>query len=1017
MNKRTVLRRVGMACAVVLLAAGCQSSAFRGTPYYTDKAAFETGTIEERVNLWPVAYSSGSGLSLFWPLVEKTDQYCALRPLFSAYGLKDDKRIYSALWPLAEFDQKHSDYRIFPAYWGKDYFTFFPLYWHGGEPMGEHGGYDVLFPLWWYNGNSREYDFDVIWPVFNIRNAHGETGGRVWPIAGSYTSATDAYRFFLWPLGHQWSHDRLGESGNTFLPLYLFKRDKQGYGFYSLPYVRERRGGNETDFVLPLFLRVSDGNRTEFYTIPYSFGRSQTENWDLVLPLMYRSDSTKESKFISPIYSMSTDKVSGNSWELLVPVCYSSKTGDEKNFVSLLGGWSSKGEEKCWVALPVLSGGSAGKDGGALWVLGPVFHKSWNKDGGSDHLLPLYYRSWKGDENLFVSPLGGCRTDKSGSEWLFVPLLAFGRKGAESGNVWALAPLIHADWDKQSSSHHFLPFYYWDGVNSSFYSPLYSTWQDENGARRNLILPAVTMWTKGKECSDFWTAAGLFHWSWGEKPSGRHLIPVFYYDMRSDTVISPVYASWENAAGLKIGVVPPALSWMTRGDRKTDLYGLGALVHASWGEQARAHHVFPLYYYDRTNDALVTLPYASWKWDDGSRTRAVPPALSWMTSGEKRSDLYLLGPLAHASWGEKAGANHVFPLYYSDPAGGTFASLVMVSLKDGDRRTWISPPLLSGFSKSDDASALTLLMGLGYEQWGKRGREGYFVPLYAHGRNYFYTLLAGWNNDPVNGFVYPATPIAGFWKGEYSGGWLFPLFSYSRHIPKEKYSGTFLWGQYWGSREESGSWLCPLYSYRNVHMPDESGGQAIPSGRYGSTFWSLPITWCNNQTVVYRKAVKPGEPPGIRKRSEKSNGFFPLWSYSSMLDADAETWGGTFLMGIGYYCNNEMRSVPGKTDPREYRHHRLLGLLYAYQKDFDPDARGEKPKKSESSSVLWRLWHHKTEDGLETLDLPGIAYTSKPDGFSKFSFLWRFFSYEKTRNTCKVHALFLPVWNSRSDER
>ena len=65
-----------------------------------------------------------------------------------------------------------------------------------------------------------------------------------------------------------------------------------------------------------------------------------------------------------------------------------------------------------------------------------------------------------------------------------------------------------------------------------------------------------------------------------------------------------------------------------------------------------------------------------------------------------------------------------------------------------------------------------------------------------------------------------------------------------------------------------------------------------------------------------------------------------------------------------------------------------------------------------SHKVLWKLWDWEEENGDVALDVfPGFTYDSKTNGYSKTSFLWRFFRYENDpEEGKKVDLLFIPVW-------
>ena len=192
-----LIRRLKCWIAIVPLAAlltGCASTAMKGTPFYTGDYGVRRGPAEDRVNLWPLLYYREPALSVLWPIGEFTDEHFAIRPLMSVYGLDQSNRVYSVLWPLAQFDHQTHDNWIFPLFWGDHYLTLFPLYWHSGHPMGISGGSDVLFPLWSFE-RSRvgDYDLHVLWPFMNFKNMNGKNGWRVWPLAGNYTCKNDDF--------------------------------------------------------------------------------------------------------------------------------------------------------------------------------------------------------------------------------------------------------------------------------------------------------------------------------------------------------------------------------------------------------------------------------------------------------------------------------------------------------------------------------------------------------------------------------------------------------------------------------------------------------------------------------------------------------------------------------------------------------------------------------------------------------------------------------------------------------
>lgn len=85
----------------------------------------------------------------------------------------------------------------------------------------------------------------------------------------------------------------------------------------------------------------------------------------------------------------------------------------------------------------------------------------------------------------------------------------------------------------------------------------------------------------------------------------------------------------------------------------------------------------------------------------------------------------------------------------------------------------------------------------------------------------------------------------------------------------------------------------------------------------------------------------------------------------------------------------------------------LCGLFYR-----EHDANTAKGTSHTHTRVLWKLWDREETNGNVTLDaFPGFSHESKTDGFSRTSFLWRFFRHEyDPKKGTSVDLLFIPVW-------
>ena len=82
--------RAFLLLVAALLAGGCSTTAMKGTPFYDGDHDVREGPVEDRVNLWPIAYYRAPALSVLWPLGEFSDDRTAFRPFFSMYREGED---------------------------------------------------------------------------------------------------------------------------------------------------------------------------------------------------------------------------------------------------------------------------------------------------------------------------------------------------------------------------------------------------------------------------------------------------------------------------------------------------------------------------------------------------------------------------------------------------------------------------------------------------------------------------------------------------------------------------------------------------------------------------------------------------------------------------------------------------------------------------------------------------------------------------------------------------------------
>lgn len=909
--------KTGLIPLLALWLAGCASTEWKGTPYYSTPPETNPKAIKDRVPFWPVVYYREPTLSLAFSIFEKSDEYMALRPFFSAYGLDKPDRIYSLLWPLGQFDRVEHENRFVPVFWGDEYALVFPLYWHCRNPKGPESVTDALIPLWFYSADKQGYSMNIVWPFVNFKQRPESQGWRVWPLAGAYSSTSDGYyRFLCWPLAHQWSHHAAQEHGSAILPLYVQNSTPGGASFFSLLYSRHQ--GND------------------------------------------------------------------RNWDCLLPIYYSSTSGDKRTVVTLLGGMSRDSHGMGWIAVPILSGGHYSKDSRQTWVLGPLAHVGQTATSAQSHVFPLYYSGTNNTGRTFMSLPYSSSTQADGSQWQLIPPLMF--RTATPTDKKLFTPLYSAGsrQDGTESWQTLVPLWYQsEDPRGKTFATLAGGWQTGSDGRTWLIWPLLSGGKQGPNGRDIWVVAPMFHWRRDQAGISSHFLPLYWWNAREKQLFSPILSTWQNPrTSAKRTLIPPVLTLYTSTPKTKDLWAVAGLTHFSWGEEPGSSHILPLYYRDPASSTFITLPWSRWTTQGGKTNTLVAPALSWMTQQPERSDLWALGPMAHFSWGEKAGSSHIIPLFYRDKREDQFISLPYAHWKDREEEHDLYPPLLSMYTKSDREKRLDALLGLFSESWGDETREGYCIPFYYHeGNTKFYTLLAGWNRDAENGFFYPLTPLVGFRTGKRTGGWFFPFFSRSRDPETHRITGNILWGSYAADGRQTESSVIPFYQYRNRGTLDTVDSSRLQSGSYGKTFWCLPACWYRN-TAEVSVTRKTNAPPAVATTTARDNGFFPLWSYTRLASPQI----GTEKTGS------------------------LLLFLYDYENKMKPATQDQPRREHVSKRVLWRLYAYERNNDNVSMDIfPAITYDRTADGFRRWAFLWRAFRYEKGPDGKKLDLLYIPI--------
>lgn len=370
------MKKIVTAVLGVMLLGGCKMKEFSSSPFYEGNEVKFTGAVEDRVNLWPLAYYREPVGSLAWPLISWGDDHLALRPLYSQYkqGGSGDYDEFNFLWPVSQFDTRDNDYRVFPFFWGKShgsspYFTLFPALWWNREFSGvfpffwsDNGDGFCVFPLVWHSANGSN-SLDTVFPLYYYRSFSG--GSSFWALCG---------------LAGCNSRER-ELAKHYFLPFY-YRSEKS--------FVTSLFGwSGDADWAVPFYWR---DNRT-FASLPYwrHLGSDGEIDAAFSLPLLsgYERDHKSGDRLLYLLMGLGghvwNDETGGASWAF--PLYYS----DRESFYTLLYGHNPR---RTWL-FPVYFGGED------RTYITPLYGR--NRKDGSDWLVPLYYRN----KESFITPFYG----------------------------------------------------------------------------------------------------------------------------------------------------------------------------------------------------------------------------------------------------------------------------------------------------------------------------------------------------------------------------------------------------------------------------------------------------------------------------------------------------------------------------------------------------------------------------------------------------------------------------------
>ena len=304
-GRRALCARLVVLVSLVALAAGCRTNAMKGTPFFTGEYKGRVGPAEDRVNLWPLVYWRDPALSVLWPVGEYADDRIAVRPLFSRYRDEPDGPYTETniLWPIAHFDVRRKDYRVFPYFWGGtwgdgSYHVLFPFLWDFRHPK-DGSGCNALFPLWIRDWDETKgwSETDVLWPIFNRETGPNKDYVRLFPLFGrSRDLRNDRGYGFDWALAGLVGRYKAAFA-ETYWALPLFLRDVRDDELWT-PLWCGSLGGDKRWWTVPLLLSGgrydTDGSDSLVALLGFLAGWQRTDDrfhYSWLLPLWYREDA------------------------------------------------------------------------------------------------------------------------------------------------------------------------------------------------------------------------------------------------------------------------------------------------------------------------------------------------------------------------------------------------------------------------------------------------------------------------------------------------------------------------------------------------------------------------------------------------------------------------------------------------------------------------------------------------------------------------------------------------------
>lgn len=451
------------------------------------------------------------------------------------------------------------------------------------------------------------------------------------------------------------------------------------------------------------------------------------------------------------------------------------------------------------------------------------------------------------------------------------------------------------------------------------------------------------------------TFAGVFPFFWSRKKSnsGFCIFPLFWVESSSGTCWNTLWPLYYYESFEKSDTSTPS--------DQSEFWALCYLAgyNRKVGEFTD-HRFLPFYLWVDGN--FFSLPYSVWREPktDFMRRRILCGLAGINHDGDGKYDASWLFPLYYHDnkklitplFGAADDSFWLLPLYYRD--ADSFVTPIYGRICDAD---WIFPLFYR-----DSESFVTPL-------FGKIEDSHWFLPLYFRDHesfiDSFFSLPYGWIATEGLTNTYFAAGIAGIRSGAKRGGWLFPLYD----------------------RETSADFDEMAARIDSPTLPDEKSFDAYDSRTY--------FLLSDNDRYVHGHMQKNDF------SSETNNAY---------IVTDHRKFGNILLLNRSYSRKVEYDMNTRERISDEEKSESSF-LMFLYQSEHRRDT--IKGDEYTCHNVLWKIWDWEEENGDVALDVfPGFTYDSRTDGYTKTSFLWRFFRYENNpaAGSTSIDFLFIPIW-------